>query len=80
MKSALAGAIRIASASRLRLMWGMLLSTPPAVRPSHCEVKTGRPESACIVTGVMNCPAASVITTCTLAPCLISARHSSAAL
>jgi hypothetical protein len=33
-----------------------------------------------MVTGVMNCSAASVITTCTVAPALMSARHSSAAL
>ena len=80
MKSALAGATTIASASRLRLMWGMLLSAPPEVRASHCEVNTGRPESACMVTAVMNCSAASVMTTCTVAPAFTSARHSSAAL
>ena len=80
MKSALAGATRIASASRLRLMCGMLLSEPPDVRWSHCEVNTGRPDSACIVTGVMNCSAASVMTTCTVAPSLIRVRQSSAAL
>ncbi|EWS65028.1 hypothetical protein Y695_01727 [Hydrogenophaga sp. T4] len=80
MKSALAGATRIASASRLRLMCGMLLSEPPDVRWSHCEVNTGRPDSACIVTGVMNCSAASVMTTCTEAPSLIRVRQSSAAL
>ena len=32
-------------------------------------------DSACSVTGVMNCCAASVITTCTLAPSLASARE-----
>jgi hypothetical protein len=57
-------------------MCGMLLGS----RASHCEPYTGRPDSACMVTGVMNCSAASVITTCTVAPSLISARHSSAAL
>jgi hypothetical protein len=41
-------------------------------RASHCEVYTGRCDSACIVTGVMNCSAASVITTCTVAPALTS--------
>jgi hypothetical protein len=43
-------------------------------------VDTGRPDSACIVTGVMNCSAASVITTCTVAPALTSSRTSSADL
>ncbi|XQU69717.1 hypothetical protein OJJOAM_002448 [Cupriavidus sp. H18C1] len=51
-----------------------------AIRPSHCEVNTGRPDSACIVTGVMNCVAASVITTWTVAPALVSSRTSSADL
>jgi hypothetical protein len=34
-------------------------------RASHWLSTTGRPDSACSVTGVMNCVAASVITTCT---------------
>ena len=76
MKSALVGAISIASASRLRLMCAMLLSG----RASHCDTYTGRPDSDCIATGVMNWQAASVITTCTVAPDLINRRHSSAAL
>jgi membrane protein YqaA with SNARE-associated domain len=54
----------MASASRERLMCAMLLGS----RASHWLVYTGRPDSACIVTGVMNCVAASVITTCTVAP------------
>lgn len=66
----------MASASRERSMCGMLLP----MRPSHCDVKTGRPESACIVTGVMKCVAASVITTCTVAPALVKSRTSSADL
>ena len=76
MKSALAGATSTASASRVRLMCAMLLAS----RASHWLVKTGRFESACRVTAVMNCAAASVITTCTVAPALISSRTSSAAL
>ena len=80
MKSALAGAIRMASASRLRLMCGIWLSTPALGRLSHCEVNTERPDRACIVTGVMNCSAAALMTTCTVAPALTKARHSSAAL
>jgi len=76
MKSALHGAIRMASASRERLMCGMLLAS----RASHCEPYTGRFDSACMVTGVMNWAAASVITTCTVAPSLMRARHSSADL
>ncbi len=76
MKSALHGAMTMASASRDRLMCGMLFGS----RASHCEPYTGRLDSACIVTGVMKCSAASVITTCTVAPCFTSPRQSSAAL
>ncbi len=54
----------------------MLLS----MRASHWLVKTGCPESACIVTGVMNCVAASVIATCTVAPAFVNSRVSSAIL
>jgi hypothetical protein len=43
-------------------------------------VKTGLPESACIVTEVMNCSAAWVMTTWTVAPALTKARQSSADL
>jgi len=49
-------------------------------RLSHWELNTGRLDRACMVTGVMNCAAASVITTWTVAPSLIRARHNSAAL
>lgn len=71
-----AGATTMASASRDRSMCAMLLPT----RSSHWDVNTGRPDSACIVTGVMKCVAASVITTCTVAPALVSRRTSSADL
>ncbi|MNK89247.1 hypothetical protein D3C87_1092500 [compost metagenome] len=57
-------------------MWAMLLS----MRASHCDRNTGRPDSACMVTGVMKCVAASVIATCTVAPALVSSRTSSADL
>jgi hypothetical protein len=75
MKSALHGAMRMASACRDRLMCGMLLAR---ARPTASV--DGAFDSACMVTGVMNCSAASVITTCTVAPSLISSRHSSADL
>ena len=75
-KSVEAGAMTMASASRERSMCGMLFG----MRASHCDVYTGRPESACMVTGVMNCVAASVITICTVAPALMSRRVSSAIL
>ena len=54
----------------------MLLAT----RPSHWSVNTVRPESAWKVTGVTKCVAPAVITTCTVAPALVSRRVSSAAL
>ena len=76
MKSALAGATRMASASRLRLMWGMALGS----RVSHWDVWTARPESACMVVAVMKRSAPAVMTTCTVAPALISWRHNSADL
>ena len=76
MKSVLQGAITMAFASRVRSMCGMLLS----IRASHWSVNTVLPESACIVTGVMNCVAACVITTCTVAPAFPKARVSSATL
>ncbi len=76
MKSALAGATSTASASRVRLMCAMLLGS----RASHWLVCTVRPDSACIVTALMNCSAASVMTTCTTAPARTSSRVSSAAL
>ncbi|CFP60231.1 Uncharacterised protein [Bordetella pertussis] len=76
MKSALAGAISTASAPRVRSMCAMLLST----RASQASTKTGRPDSACMVTGVMKCVAASVMTTSTTAPCSVMRRTSSAIL
>ncbi|MCY1249938.1 hypothetical protein D9M72_635200 [compost metagenome] len=76
MKSVEAGAMTMASASRDRSMCAMLLS----MRASHCDRKTGRPDRACIVTGVMKCVAASVMATCTVAPALVSRRTSSADL
>jgi hypothetical protein len=74
--SALAGAISIASAARLVLMCCMALGAAA----SHWLSTTGRPDSACSVTGVMNCVAASLISTCTSAPALTSRRTSSATL
>ena len=49
-------------------------------RASHCDTYTGRPDSDCMATGVMNWQAASVITTCTVAPALMRWRQNSAAL
>ena len=76
MKSALAGAIRIASACRDSSICGM----PLGMAASHILVNTGLPDNACMVTGVMNWQAASVMTTCTSMPALTSRRTSSAAL
>ena len=76
MKSALAGATTMACASRDRLMCAMLLGW----LASHWLLATARPLRACIVTGVMNWVAASVITTCTVAPALTSSRTNSAVL
>ncbi|CUJ95469.1 Uncharacterised protein [Achromobacter xylosoxidans] len=76
MKSVLAGAISTASAPRVRSMCAMLLGT----RGSHASTNTGRPDRACMVTGVMKCVAASVITTSTMAPCSVMRRTSSAIL
>ncbi len=76
IKSALAGAIKIASAARDNSMCAILL----LIRASHWFVNTGLPVKACMVTGVMNWVAASVMTTWTLAPSCISRRASSADL
>jgi hypothetical protein len=76
MKSALAGATTTASASRDRLMCAMAFAS----RASHWLRYTLRLDSACIVTAVMNWVAASVITTCTVAPARVSSRTSSADL
>ena len=80
MKSALAGATSTASAPRVRLMCAMLLAWPLTSRASQVLPNTGRPVSACNVSGVMNCSAEAVITTCTVAPAFTNARASSAAL
>ena len=74
--SAEAGAIKIASASRLSSICGMPLS----IVLSHIPTYTGLPDSACIVIGVMNFVADSVITTCTLIFDLMNRRTNSAAL
>ncbi len=70
MKSAVAGATTIASASRESSMCPMALAAPE----SHRSVSTGLPESAWKVIGAMNCVAASVITTSTAMPSLTSSR------
>ena len=51
-----------------------------AGRASHCDKNTGRLDSACMVTGVMNWVAASVITTWTVAPSFTRPRQNSADL
>ena len=61
MKSALAGAITIASAPRESSMWAMWL----AKLASQRSVITGLPVNAWKVAGVTNFVAASVIATCT---------------
>ncbi len=76
MKSALAGATTMRSRSRESSMCAMLSAT----RLSHRSVHTGCPDSACIVTGVMNRVAASVMATRTSTPARASSRTSSAAL
>ena len=75
-KSAVAGATTTSSRSRDSSMWPML----SGIRPSHMSVNTGLPDSPCMVTGVTNRHAASVITTWTSAPARTNRRHSSAAL
>ena len=75
-KSVVAGTTTMASAPRDNSICAMLSAT----RASHMSVKTGLPESACMVTGVMKPHAASVMTTCTSMPSLMSRRTSSAAL
>jgi hypothetical protein len=57
-------------------MCGMLLGS----RASHCEPYTGRPDSACMVTGVMNCSAAAGHHHLHGGALLDERRHSSAAL
>src|SRR5947208_12956161 len=76
MKSAEAGATTMASAPRERSMWPMPLPTPVC----HRSVSTGRPVSACMVSGVMNRHAAGVITTSTVTSACTNRRASSADL
>ena len=76
MKSAEAGATSTASAPRVRSICAMLLG----MRASHWSMNTGRPDSACMVVGVMKWVAASVMTTSTVAPCSTSRRTRSADL
>ena len=74
--SAVAGATISRSASSASWMCPIAASLPR----SNSSRDTGAPESVCIVSGVMNCVAASVITTLTVAPALTKRRQSSAAL
>ena len=76
MKSADAGATRIASTWRERSMCPIAFAAPEC----HRSVKTGLPDKACSVIGAMNCVAAAVITTSTAIASLMSKRVSSAAL
>ena len=75
-KSALAGATKMASAFLDNSICGMPLPT----LLSHMSINTGLPESACMVTGVINWQAAAVITTCTSISAFTNKRTSSAAL
>ena len=76
INSAEAGAIKIASASRLSSMCGM----PFAIEESHIPINTGLPDNACMVIGVINLVADSVITTVTSKLALTNRRTSSADL
>ncbi len=76
MASAVAGATINRSASSASLMCPISASLPR----SNSSRATGAPDSVCMVSGVMNWVAASVITTRTVAPALTSSRQSSAAL
>ena len=76
MKSALAGAIRMASACRDNSICGIPLS----ILASHMSVNTRLPDKACMVTGVINWQADLVMTTCTSMPCLTNSLTSSAVL
>ncbi len=76
MKSALAGATRIASAPRESSMCAMWFGK----LASHRSVATGLPVSAWKVAGVTNRVAASVIATRTSTLFLMRRRQSSAAL
>ena len=76
MKSAEAGAISTSPLSRDSSICAMLFGT----RASQASCQTGRPDTACRVTGVTNWRAASVITTSTSLPWPTSSRTSSAVL
>ncbi len=76
MASAVAGAMTTRSAWLAISMWSM----PPPGMGANMSRATSCPDSARIVSGVMNWHAASVMTTRTCAPALTSNRHSSAAL
>ena len=76
MASAVAGAMTTMSARLASSMWPM----PPSGTAANRSTATSCPDSACMVSGVMNWHAALVMTTRTCAPALTSSRHSSAAL
>ena len=76
IKSALAGATTMVSAQRPSSMWPI----PDSASGSSRVSRTGRPLSACRVSGAIKAFAAWVIITCTWAPCLHSRRTSSADL
>ena len=76
MRSAVAGAIRIGAAPRVRSICAMLLSTRGSQRSDH----TGLPDNAWKVTGVTKRAPPAVSATCTSAPAFPSSRTSSAAL
>jgi hypothetical protein len=73
---ALAGAISTASAQRASSMWPIAASASA----SNKSLRTGCPDKACKVNGVMNRVAPALITTRTSAPASRSRRTSSALL
>ncbi|OIQ65374.1 hypothetical protein GALL_530670 [mine drainage metagenome] len=76
MVCAVAGATTMRSAARANSICAMALGT----RTSHRSVNTGRPDKAWKVASPTKRLAASVSTTCTVAPALTSSRVSSADL
>ena len=76
MKFAVAGATRMRSHQRARLMWPM----PASLSWSSSSVQTGRPDRAWKVSGETNSRAPRVITTCTSAPRSFRRRTRSALL
>ncbi len=66
----------IASAPRDRSMWPIPLSAPDC----HRSVSTGRPDSACSVSGATKRQAAAVMQTSTVMSAFTKSRVSSAAL